>query len=823
MKKISLKIFAVTIACSCLSVLLLGNISVFSGSRSLRIISEEMLSWMVRGYATSFSSELLIIEDRVKELDLHLRDTIDVAALESDPEYLPAYAKELESYIKNFAANRTTGLAGWCYFNPELSDLPHDVYFVDGDGDGIPDRQNHIPLDYYDNTPTPTDDKQWWYGPVESKKGFWTNPYEWTLKNDEVIKVVSYARPVYIDDKLIAVVGTYYQFETMFANIRGIQVYESGYASLYNEKLDVIIHPTLFAGTRFTSDNLTTADNGIYRELATLMQSSDYGVTSFISPTGADNLFAFSRLSNEWVLGITPPAQEVFADIDRLVDKLLLAMAACMLLAVVGAWFMGKFISRPLLAVAAEARRIGGGDLSTPVEVTTRDEIATVARSLNEMMDNTKRLQGELVTLAYVDELTGGNNLNKFKQLAEACLGTRGEEKYYLVRLDVDDFKLVNDMFGFEDGNIVLGNIYKAISELLLPEDFFGRISNDNFLVMLRRDSSEHVLELGRSFCRRFDDLHQGGGHGYSVSFTFGIYSIPPHEDDISTIIDRCTMAHKTAKPHYSGRSYAFYNTEIRNTALREKAIEDHMQAALQEGEFVIYLQPKFDLDTFKIKGAEALVRWIDPRDGHIMQPMEFIPLFERNGFVAQLDLFVLEEVCKLQRRWMDEGLTMVPISVNQSKILLFDNGYLSKICAVVDRYNLPHHLIELEILETLIHYNISALCDTVSSLKELDFLVSIDDFGSGYSSLNMLKDIHADVLKIDKEFLNSSEDNARSEVVLSNIIRMARELQMSVVTEGVETECQAEMLRRLCCDTAQGFLFARPMPVEDYIKLICP
>lgn len=823
MKKISLKIFAVTIACSCLSVLLLGNISVFSGSRSLRVISEEMLCWMVRDYATSFSSELLIIEDRVKELELHLRDTVDVAALESDPEYLPAYAKELESYIKNFAENRTTGLAGWCYFNPELSDVPHDVYFVDGDDDGIPDLQNHIPLEYYDNTPTPTDDKQWWYGPVESKKGFWTNPYEWTLKNDEVIKVVSYARPVYIDDKLIAVVGTYYQFETMFDNIRGIQVYESGYASLYNEKLDVIIHPTLFAGTRFTSDNLMTADNGSYRELAKLMQSSEYGVTSFTSTTGQDNLFAFSRLSNGWVLGITPPAHEVFADIDRLVNKLLLAIAACMLLAVVGAWFMGKLISKPLLAVAAGARRIGAGDLSTPIQISTRDEIATVARSLNEMMDNTKQLQADLLTLAYVDELTGGNNLNKFKQLAEACLATRGEEKYYLVRLDVDDFKLVNDMFGFEDGNIVLGNIYSAISQLLLPEEFFARISNDDFLVMLRRDDSEQVVELGKSFCLGFDTLHQKGGHGYSINFSFGIYDIPLHEDDISTIIDRCTMAHKTAKGHYAGRSYAFYNTEIRNTALREKAIEDHMQSALQEGEFVVYLQPKFDLNTFKIKGAEALVRWVDPRNGHIMQPMEFIPLFERNGFVAQLDLFVLEEVCKLQRRWIDEGLPLVPISVNQSKVLLFDNGYLSKIRTVVDRYNIPHNLIELEILETLIHYNIDALCDTVSALKDLGFLISIDDFGSGYSSLNMLKDIHADVLKIDKEFLNSSQDNARSEVVLSNIIHMARELQMSVVTEGVETERQAEMLRRLCCDTAQGFLFARPMPVENYVKLMRP
>lgn len=821
MKKISRKIFTVVIGCSCISVLLLGNISIFSGARSLRATAEEMLSWMVRDYASGFSNELLLIEDRVRELEVYLQDTIDLDALKSDPAYLPAYEQQLAEYVKNFAERRTTGIAGWCYFNPELSDTPHDVYYVDGNKDGVAERQNYIPLDYYDNTPLPNDDKQWWYGPVETKKGFWTNPYQWTLRDGEVIKVVSYALPVYIEDELIAVVGTYYPFEKMSADILGIKVYETGYASLFNEKLDVIIHPALFAGTRFTSDNLQTVDNGRYSALASQMLSVDYGVSSYPSPTGETNLLAYNKLANGWVLGITPPMDEVFADIGNLAQKLLWAVAVCILLSIVCAWFMGRFISRPLLTVAEGARRIGAGDLTTPVPVTTQDEIATVARSLNEMMENTTRLQGELTMLAYNDELTGGNNLNRFKQLATAALGERGEENYYLVRLDVDGFKLVNDMFGFEDGNIVLCNINHCISTLLLPGEFSARISNDDFILLLQRDSDQEVLDLGKRFADSFDLLHRQNGRSYGVTFSFGVYRVPLGRNDIVTSIDRCTMAHKTAKQHHSGRRYAFYNTEIRNQALKVKSIEDRMQAALEDGEFIIYLQPKFDLRTQQIKGAEALIRWIDPQDGHIIPPIEFIPIFERNGFVAQIDLFVLEEVCKLQREWIDAGLSIVPISVNQSKILLFDKDYISKICTVVDRYSLPHNIIELEILETLIHYNIDALCNTVAALKALDFLVSIDDFGSGYSSLNMLKDIHADVLKIDKEFLNSSEDNTRSEVVLSNIIHMARELQMSVVTEGVETEKQAEMLRGLSCDAAQGYLFARPMPVEDYRRLM--
>ncbi|MEG0853292.1 MAG: EAL domain-containing protein [Angelakisella sp.] len=821
MKKISGKIFAVTICCSCLAILLLGNISLWSSSAFLRKTSEEMLVWMARDYASAFSNELVVIEDRVKELEIYVRDTIDVAALKSDPDYLATYEEQLSEYIYNFAMKRTSGVSAWCYFNPELSDTPHDVYFADEDGDGIPERQNHIPLEYYDSTPLPTDDKQWWYGPVQTGEGFWTNPYQWTLKNGEVIEVVSYAQPIYIEGKLIAVVGTYYHFGKMYNEIRSIKVCENGYASLFNEKLDVIVHPTLHVGTRFTSDNLETIGDGHYKDMSSRIKDTPYGIVSFYTQDAEHRLLAYSKLTNGWILGLSPPLSEIYVDIYSLFIKLLMAVIACMLLSIVAAWYMGRFISRPLMAVAEGAKRIGTGDLSVPITVSTKDEIRMVAQSLNEMMENTTHLQKELTKLAYCDELTKGNNLNKFKLLAAEQLLKHGDKQHYLVRLDIKDFKLINDMFGFDDGDIVLCNIAKAISSILVRDECFARISNDDFIALLQRDNDDQLIWLGNAFRSRFEALHRESGCSYTISFAYGAYKIPPNETDIVTIIDRCTMAHKTAKLHPDGVSYAFYNEQIRDSALRVKFIEDNMQSALQHGEFVVYLQPKFDLFTRDITGAEALVRWISPTDHRVIPPGEFIPIFERNGFVANIDLFVLEEVCKLQRAWMDEGLSPVPISVNQSKVLLFDCEYIEKVCAIVDRYAVPHEIIELEILETLIHHNISALQSTILELKKLRFLVSIDDFGSGYSSLNMLKDIHADVLKIDKEFLNSSEDNARSEVVLSHIIRMARDLNMSVVTEGVETEKQAEMLRSLNCDTAQGYLFARPMPVADYYKLI--
>ncbi|MEG0542810.1 MAG: HAMP domain-containing protein, partial [Angelakisella sp.] len=250
---------------------------------------------------------------------------------------LATYEEQLSEYIYNFAMKRTSGVSAWCYFNPELSDTPHDVYFADENGDGIPERQNHIPLEYYDSTPLPTDDKQWWYGPVQTGEGFWTNPYQWTLKNGEVIEVVSYAQPIYIEGKLIAVVGTYYHFGKMYNEIRSIKVCENGYASLFNEKLDA-----------------------------------------------EHRLLAYSKLTNGWILGLSPPLSEIYVDIYSLFIKLLMAVIACMLLSIVAAWYMGRFISRPLMAVAEGAKRIGTGDLSVPITVSTKDEIRMVAQSLNE-------------------------------------------------------------------------------------------------------------------------------------------------------------------------------------------------------------------------------------------------------------------------------------------------------------------------------------------------------------------------------------------------------------------------------------------------------
>ncbi len=474
-------------------------------------------------------------------------------------------------------------------------------------------------------------------------------------------------------------------------------------------------------------------------------------------------------------------------------------------------WYVLTLLPRAL--ISANSDRVVARTISSVVVT-----ILLLAFLLLLIILQNKKAAKRLEHLAFSDPLTGGNNLNQFKRLAAQCIDKK-RGSYFLARLDIDNFKLINDMYGFTEGDYVLLHVDRLIRELLSTEDIYGRASSDNFLALIGADSVEKVIELGTQFRETFRQLLNEQGKMYSLSFTTGVYPIPAHEmgENIDTFIDRATMAHRDAKTQQSGRKFSIYSDSIRDTAIRVKQIEDNMQKALSSGEFIIYLQPKYNLETGKMEGAEALARW--KSDGQILAPAAFIPVFERNGFIVNLDLYILEEVCRLQRKWIDEGLSPLPISVNQSKPLVYSKDYVKHLYNTINKYQLPPRLVELELLETLIHDNILELEETVAQLRAYGFLICIDDFGSGYSSLNMLKDISADVLKIDRAFLSSAESNQRAEWVLRNIINLAKGLHMSVVAEGVETQMQAKLLRELGSDTAQGFLFAKPMPVIEFKK----
>ncbi len=420
------------------------------------------------------------------------------------------------------------------------------------------------------------------------------------------------------------------------------------------------------------------------------------------------------------------------------------------------------------------------------------------------------------------DPLTGGRNKHKFIEDTQKSFKKNPIDRWAIALFDINKFKFVNDQLGYEEGDRMLERLYKTIADEMESDEVFARVSDDNFACTFRAaQDSEIITRLNRIFAdfERRNNIFVK----YSVIFSAGVCRLYECKDnnnniDVNAALDRCTIAKKTLKGlHYS--SIAFYDGKIRDKALREKDYENIMPTALEQHEFECYLQPKYGLKSRCIEGAEALIRWNSKEFGFVF-PNDFIPISEKNGFVVELDFFILEEVCKAIRRWLDEGKTPVVISVNQSRLHLNYDDYIWRLREIVDKYDIPYKYIELELTESVFMENADKLLVIARKLHDIGFKLSIDDFGSGYSSLNMLKDIPVDVVKIDREFFNGTVNSERGRAVISTVVDLAKNLDMQVISEGVETIEQVEFLTEINCAMVQGYYFAKPMPMQDFEAL---
>ncbi|MDU2662591.1 MAG: EAL domain-containing protein, partial [Clostridioides difficile] len=431
---------------------------------------------------------------------------------------------------------------------------------------------------------------------------------------------------------------------------------------------------------------------------------------------------------------------------------------------------------------------------------------------------NKKKKEDYLKKIAYTDPLTGADSIDKFKINSNKLFAKNNPEEYALFYIDVDKFKYINDMFGYDMGNDTLIHISNTIASELKEDEIFARVSADHFVLLIKYKTDDDIKTRLNNIYNKVQILSNPKINYYKLILDCGIYKISKSDNDINTIMDRANTARKTIKGGHKN-SFAFYDKEMHKKILKEKEIENSMVDALNNGEFIVYFQPKYSLSDYQIIGAEALVRWDNPQKG-LIPPIEFIPVFERNGFIVNIDFYVFEEVCKKIREWMDEGQKVVPISVNLSRMHFVNSNFIEKFKLIVDKYKIPTRLIELELTETAVLDNIEGLLDTMNNLKEKGFVISMDDFGTGYSSLNLLKELPVDILKLDRAFFTEKDESNNEKIVISNVIKMAKELKMKVISEGVETISQVEFLKQIGCDMVQGYLFSKPMPVKEFEKI---
>lgn len=429
------------------------------------------------------------------------------------------------------------------------------------------------------------------------------------------------------------------------------------------------------------------------------------------------------------------------------------------------------------------------------------------------ILQQQKKRQEELMTLAYVDPVTGGYTFAKFQQIFEETVRDNPNEKFALLSLDLNKFKMINDLYGYDEGDKIIRNMDTIWRKIFRLHESCGHRTADRFVVLLTYENQEELEQRIRDYRKQLQETAAGR---YKLSLRIGIYMLENLDESFSTIFNRAMMAFSEAKS-MGNHFFAFYNPNMEEQLVWEKYVEDYFASAMRKREFVVYYQAKINAETGKISGAEALVRWVRP-DGTIIPPSRFIPVLENNGTIAELDRYMFREVCLRQKAWLEEGKPIVPVSVNLSRVQLAERNFVDTYAEILEATGLPSQYISLEFTESAMFDNEEILRDTVNKLHALGIKVLIDDFGVGYSSMMTLKVIPVDILKMDKSFIDSIGDERGNKIVVG-MIEFALSLGMSVTAEGVENDQQYKFLRSHRCDDIQGYFFSKPVPAGEYCE----
>ncbi len=427
--------------------------------------------------------------------------------------------------------------------------------------------------------------------------------------------------------------------------------------------------------------------------------------------------------------------------------------------------------------------------------------------------------QKALMKLAYNDSLTQLRNFDGFKLDAKDFLLRNDLASFILWYADMKNFKFANDILGYEEGDRMLTLIGKRLLEAEGPDCMSCRISADNFAGIVRCDDLKD-LEAKRDWI--LDSLKHAGMEGRSfLEIPMGVYRFRPGDETqpLTTLVNYANMAHKLAKER-TGSLCVCYDDSIRKQMLDDSMLEAEAELAIKNHEFQLYMQPKIDIQNGnQLSGAEVLARWLSPTRGMI-SPGRFIPLFEQSELIVRLDRYMFENACRWYSAYLGRGGKPLNLAVNVSKAGILRRDFVEYYAGVKNKYAIPDGHLELEFTENILVADTDLFTELVLELRKNGFACSLDDFGSGYSSLNLLKDLPIDVLKLDILFFQKSKDIRRERIVVSNFINMAKQLEIKTIAEGVEDENTVEFLRSAGCDMIQGYIFAKPMPQAEFEQI---
>ena len=466
-------------------------------------------------------------------------------------------------------------------------------------------------------------------------------------------------------------------------------------------------------------------------------------------------------------------------------------------------WSIATFI--PSKAIAGEANRA----LLTTFILAIIVILIILSICIYIVISNNKK-QKQLFEYAYIDPITKKGNIYYFRKRGQEILDKeKSKENQYLLVLDINKFKMINKAYGYKTGDTILNGIGEELEQILGKQSLICRYSNDYFAVLF--EYKEDIRKIVNTLVKNIENL-KIDSNVYNLSVNMGIYKLTDADTNISVAMDKAIIAHSASKGDVFDK-FHIYDEKMEKELEKESKIEQEMYQALMNKEFKVYYQPKMYTKNEELYGAEALVRW--KHNGKMVPPSEFVPLFEKNKFILKLDVYVFEQVCSDMKTWKEKYGKEPVVSVNVSRDHFLDEHFLEKYMMIAAKYGVNTNNIDLEITESATVEAGIDIIEIMNKMKKLGFLISIDDFGTGYSSLSTLQDMPADILKIDKSFVDRIGKNEKN--MIDYILTMAKELKLTTIAEGVETKEQRDYLLEKGCDIIQGFYYAKPMPEEEF------
>lgn len=581
---------------------------------------------------------------------------------------------------------------------------------------------------------------------------------------------------LYQENNIIGVLGGTGNKESMQRLIQPVSFDGQGLTCIADTEGNVMISPTdldpfMRLDDIFKEDSEETTVRNIKR-MQENMKEGKNGVFSFVAVDGRELILSYNILkSYDWVLLTLVPADLISYETDRYVIQTFAIVAGTILL------FL--FFLLILLFIYRNNRR-------------------------------------HLEYIAFVDAVTGGMNNAAFCLKLRETLKNARRNEYTVAVINIRNFKMINESFGTHEGDRTLHYCMQILRKNVKEGEIAARGNADDFFLCLKEGNRNIVAARLQEIVREINSFNENLENPYHLSFRQGAYLIDEPDLD-STIIQDRVMTACMNQQEFGENSCVFYDICFTQKMKQEHELNAMFRGALENGDFKVYFQPKVSLEDEKTAGAEALVRWQHPEEGMI-SPGDFIPLFEKNGNICRLDCYVFEEVCRTIDRWRREGRKLFPVSVNLSRQHFKRNDFLNQFADVAAKYRIPEGLLELELTESIFFddNSIAMVRESINRMHELGFKCSLDDFGSGFSSLGLLKEFDVDTIKLDRRFfLEMSKPKA--EDVVECLIDLAGRLKVKTVAEGIETQEQIDFLKQIHCDMVQGFFYSRPLRVEEF------